>query len=76
MITFKNETVLEIVCSYDEKKDRIDEQTRARFAANEPVDADVFETFEVKGDKFANIQFADGSIALGVSCDDFTILND
>jgi hypothetical protein len=74
MIKFKNDTELAIVESFDEANDTIAEQGTEVFKAGEPVDAEIVDEVETKGDMFVNLQFPDGSLALGVQRDSFTEL--
>jgi hypothetical protein len=67
MIKFKSDTELAIVESFEEANDIIAEQGAEVFKAGELVDA------EIVGDMgmFVDLQFPDGSLALGVQRDCF-----
>lgn len=71
MIKFKRDTELNIVDSFDESHDTIDELTTEVFKAGEPVDADIV---SVDGD-YVDIQFGGkGGLALGVKRNCFEII--
>ena len=74
MISFKTDTQLELVTSFDEKTDTITGEETETFKAGEPVDADIINEEETKGETFVDLQFGDGSVALGVQRDCFDIL--
>jgi len=74
MIKFKNDTELAIVESFDEANDTIAEQGTEVFKAGEPVDAEIVDEVETKGDMFVNLQFPDGSLALGVHRECFEVV--
>lgn len=74
MIAFKSDTELEIVDSYNEATDNIDECHNEVFKAGEPVDADIVDD---DGSGYVTLQFGGGGgIALTVQKECFTILPD
>jgi len=79
MISFKNDTELTLVTSFDEKTDTITGEETETFKAGEPVDAEIIEdestSLEEKGEQFVTLEFGDGSVAFGVQRDCFTVLD-
>jgi len=74
MISFKNDTELTLVTSFDEKTDTITGEETETFKAGEPVDADIIDENETKGEMFVDLQFGDGSVAFGVQRECFDVL--
>jgi hypothetical protein len=70
MIRFRTETTLQVVEDYDSKHDEITEDTEETFKQGEVVDADVYS----EDDHYADIQFANGSVATSVPKDSFEIV--
>ncbi len=70
MITFKNDTELNVVSDYDYAADMIKEPSNETFRKGEPVDAEVIEHVGA----FVTLQFGDGSVAFGVRRDCFEIV--
>lgn len=75
MITFKANTELNLVTSFDEKTDTITGEAIETFKAGEKVDADIIDDREEKGEMFVDLQFGDGSVAFGVQRDCFDIID-
>ena len=69
MISFKQDTELEIVISFDEKNDRIAEQGKETFKKGELVDADIYNNY---GD-YADIQYGDGTVSTGILRSSFVV---
>lgn len=74
MIKFKSDTELAIVTDYDEKTDTLTGETTEVFKAGGLYDAEIVDKVETKGDMFVNLQFPDGSLALGVQRDCFEVV--
>lgn len=74
MIKFKADTELEVVTDFDEKTDTITGSETETFKAGEPVDADIIDDREEKGEQFVDLQFGDGSVAFGVQRSCFDIV--
>jgi len=70
MITFKKDTELNIVESFDEANDVISEQCNETFKAGELVDGDIIS----RDGKYVDLEFGDGTVALGVLRSCFTIV--
>lgn len=62
MLKFNEETTLNIIESFDEENDEISSQSTETFSKDEIIDADIYEYNE----NTINIQFGDGSVAIGV----------
>lgn len=73
MITFKKDTQLEIVIRFDEKRDVIAEQGTETFKKGELVDAEVYNTYGSGENRFADIQYGDGTVSTGVLRSSFTV---
>lgn len=74
MIAFKDNTELEIIDSYNEATDNIDECHNETFKAGEPVDADIVDD---DGSGYVTLQFGGGGgIATTVQKECFTVLPD
>lgn len=71
MIKFKQDTTLQVVEGYDEATDNITEDVEETFKSGEKVDADIFND---DGTDYVDIQFGDGSVALGVQRDYFEVV--
>jgi ribosomal protein S4E len=74
MITFNEDTELEIVESFDETHDVIIEQGTALFRAGELVDADIISESETRN--YVDLEFGNGNVALTVLRSSFTVLSD
>lgn len=72
MITFKQNTTLQIIEEFDEKHDEIIAQSEETFKAGEQVDASI----TTQNGPFCELQFADGCVAFAVERDSFTVLPD
>ncbi len=70
MIIFKQDTQLEIVIRFDEKRDVIAEQSTETFKAGEKVDAEIIAT----NGEFVDLQYGDGTVSLGVLRSSFEVL--
>ena len=70
MISFKQNTTLQIIEEFDEKHDEIIAQSEETFKAGQPVDADITS----EDGPFCELQFGDGSVAFAVERDSFDIL--
>jgi hypothetical protein len=71
MIKFKQDTTLQVIEGYDEATDNITEDVEETFKGGEKVDADIFND---DGTDYVDIQFGDGSVALGVQRDCFEVV--
>lgn len=69
MIRFRTKTTLQVIENYDEKNEVVDD-TEVAFNQGEEKDADIFSD---DGDR-VDIQFGDGSVALGVLKDDIEVM--
>ncbi len=70
-ISFNSDTELEIVLSFDEKKDTIAAQGNETFRAGEKIhDVNILDS---DTPDYCDIQFADGTLALTVLRSSFTI---
>ena len=70
MIRFREKTTLQVIEGFNEERDDITEEIENTFKQGEKVDADIY--FE--DGNYADIQFADGSIATSVSKDCFEVV--
>lgn len=70
MIRFRVNTPVTIIEGFDEKTDNITDEHETTFKQGEQVDADIFNEDE----HYADIQYGDGSISLGVLKDCFEIM--
>ena len=71
MITFNKDTELEIVDSFNEETDNIDECHNETFKAGEQVDADIVS----ENGEYVDIQFGHGGgVVLGVQRECFTVI--
>jgi hypothetical protein len=77
MISFKQDTELNVITEFDEATDNIFTSEISVFKAGERVDADIISS-ELREDgqpsEFVDIQFGDGSLATGVQRASFDIL--
>ena len=71
MIKFKQATTLTIINEYDEGTDNIVSEYEHNFNAGEEVDACIF---NVSSKDYVDIQFANGSVALGVLRSSFEVI--
>lgn len=62
MLRFRTKTTIEVINQFDEKTDVILDSEEMTFQQGERVDADIYNK---EGD-CCDIQFADGSVAIGV----------
>jgi hypothetical protein len=69
MIAFKQDTQLSVVIRFDEAADEIAEQAEETFKKGELVDAEVYNTYG----KYADIQYADGTVSTGVLRSSFVV---
>jgi len=67
-IAFKNDTTLTVVTEYDEEADNIVDEVQEFFEAGEVFEATLIPT-DMK--EYVDIQFGDGSLALGVNLKSF-----
>ena len=74
MITFKKDTTLTVITDFDESNDNILDESENTFVAGEPVDATIINEEVQKGEAYVDLQFGDGSMALGVLRENFEIL--
>jgi hypothetical protein len=74
MITFKKDITLTIVDDFDEETDNITSETTETFKAGEPVDANIVSDPDSYG--FVDLQFGDGSVAMGVQRSSFVLYDD
>ena len=70
MIAFKNDINLIIVDEFDEKTDSIVHESTKLFKAGQPVEVDIIPSDH----HHVDLQFGNGSIALGVFREAFTVL--
>ncbi len=73
MITFKQDTQLEIVIKFDEERDVIAEQGTETFKKGELVDAEIYNIDGKGKHRYADIQYGDGTVSLGVLRSSFTV---
>ncbi len=76
MIIFKQDTELEVIIRFDEKRDVIAEQGNETFKKGESVDADVYNTYGKGKNRYADIQYGDGTVSTGVLRSSFTVKRD
>lgn len=71
MITFKQDTELEIVDKFNEETDNIEENHNETFKAGEEVDADIVS----ENGQYVDLQFGGGGgVAFGVQRESFNVL--
>ena len=68
MLRFRSRTAVQVIEGFDEKTDAITNQYEEIFEQGEKVDADIYYE-ERDGNGTVDIQFGDGSIAMGVPKD-------
>jgi len=73
MLRFRTKTTLNVIEGFDEKNDEITEQCEQTFKQGEKVDADIYYE-EREADGTVDIQFGDGSVALGVPKDAIQVM--
>lgn len=69
MISFKKNTELQVAISFDKKHDRIAEQSVEIFKKGQLVDADIID----ENGEYADIQYGDGTVSLGVLRSSFVV---
>ena len=74
MITFKKDTTLTVITDFDETNDNILNELEDIFEEGEKVDATIINEETHKGEAYVDLQFADGSMALGVLRENFEVL--
>jgi hypothetical protein len=69
MIAFKQDTEIQVVISFDEKHDKIAEQSVETFKQDELVDAEIIDT---NGD-YVDLEYGDGTVSTGVLRSSFVV---
>ena len=70
MIRFRSDTTLQVVTEFDEETDNIVDEVEEHFKAGEKAEADIFS----EDGEYADLQFGDGSVAVGVNKDCFEVI--
>ena len=71
MIKFKQDTSLTVIDEFDEEKDNIVGEYEQTFNEGQEVDASIY---NVDSADYVDLQFGDGSIALGVLRSSFEVV--
>jgi hypothetical protein len=70
MIAFKQQTTLNIVEEFNEKRDEVEVESTETFKAGEPVDADILD----EDGPFVSLEFGNGGVAFAVDRESFDVL--